>query len=156
MVNLCAALLLSCKPTREATVEAGPKEPTVVKVEDVPDKPKKPVVPPEIVRLRELRVSGDIKTLTVGDATGEYHLSCNRKAAGCVSPTPGKNYLLFKEGTHYRLAGAKSYIDLAFIQGWTVTYEKGENVGLVAEDDTDRAGVGLGLYALESWNGRAH
>jgi len=98
-----------------------------------------------------MQIIGQVKTLTMSNSTGEYHLSCNLKADGCETPTPGKNYLLINKNTHWKLPGAEKYIDLAFIQSWTVTYTKTENVGLVPQDHA-HAGFWLGLYMLDSVN----
>lgn len=149
LIAFCAVVLSSCNATPKPIAKAEPEKPRAAPVQEAPVDPEEPVVAPEIVRLQDLEIMGDTKALTMKNAAGEYHLACNREARGCESPTPGKNYLLFNDRTHWRLPGAKSYIDLALIQNWTVTYNKGENVGLVPEDNS--SGFRLGLYMLESW-----
>jgi hypothetical protein len=105
-------------------------------------------VPPEIVQLREMKVLGEVKTLTMSNSAGEYHLSCNMKARGCETPIPGKNYFLYNNHTYWKLPGAQDYIDLDFIQNWTGVYNHAENVGLVSQDNgPDRR---LGIYILDS------
>ncbi len=43
-------------------------------------------MPPEVVRLKGLEMLGDVKALTVSNANGEYHLSCNRTPAVANRP----------------------------------------------------------------------
>ena len=91
----------------------------------------------------------------MSNENGEYHLSCNLKAAGCVTPPPGKNYLLFNQNTRWKMPGAKTFINLAFVQDWTVTYNQAENIGLVRQDNTV-PGFELGIYMLDSWSAAHH
>jgi hypothetical protein len=90
------------------------------------------LVPPDIVRLENLRVEGgDMKIVTVGNAQKHYSLFCNVSAAGCITPERGKSYLLFDAKTRWKMPVAKDFITLAFVQDWTVKYNQGENIGLV-------------------------
>jgi hypothetical protein len=91
------------------------------------------IVPPEIVRFKNVLVRGDVKLMTVGNAKRDYALFCNIKASGCVTPEPNKTYLLFNKNTRWKMPGATDFITLAFVQDWTVTYNEAENIGLVAE-----------------------
>ncbi len=70
------------------------------------------IVPPEIVRLENVQTEGDMKTIYVGNAEKHYVLFCNTKAAGCITPEENKNYLLFNKDTHWKMPGAKTFIDL--------------------------------------------
>lgn len=103
------------------------------------------IIPPEVVRSENVRVEGDVKTVTVGNANRHYLLFCNIKVAGCITPEPNKNYLLFDKNTRWKMPGAKDFITLEFMQGWTVKYNEGENIGLVPEQggDPDQLGVFL-------------
>jgi hypothetical protein len=143
LIAICAALILSCSAPPKPV---DPKKPAANNVAVTP--PDRTLVPPEIVQLQVMKVFGEVKTLTMSNSTGEYHLSCNLKARGCETPIPGKNYFLFNNHTYWKLPGAQAYIDLDFIQNWTVVYTHAENVGLVNQDDTpDRR---LGIYMLDS------
>ena len=57
------------------------------------------LVPPEVVRFENVRIEGDVKIVTVGNAQRHYSLLCDVKAAGCITPARGKNYLLFDAKT---------------------------------------------------------
>lgn len=86
--------------------------------------------------------------------TGHYVLFCNRKADGCITPAPEGRYYLFTKSTRWQMPGAKHPIDLQFVQDWTVSYPHGENVGLVAVDDTSNSSEALGMFLLDSWSKR--
>ena len=107
------------------------------------------IVPPEIVRLENVRVDDDVKIVTVGNAKGHYTLICNVKADSCITPERGKNYLLFNKDTRWKMPGAKEFITLAFVQDWTIKYNKGENIGLVPED----ANGDFGMFLLDPAGG---
>jgi hypothetical protein len=106
-------------------------------------------VPPEVVRLESVRVDDDIKIVTVGNAKGHYTLICNVKADNCITPERNKNYLLFKKDTRWKMPGAKDFMTLAWIQDWTVKYNRRENIGLVPED----ANGDLGMFFLDPVGG---
>ncbi len=107
------------------------------------------LVPPE-VQLENLHVEGDMRTVYVGNANNHYLLYCNTKAsAGCITPEENKNYLLFNANTRWKKPGAKDFLTLAFIQDWTIKYNQGENIGLVAEDGKGE----LGLFILDPTGG---
>ena len=107
------------------------------------------LVPPEVVRSENVRIDGDMKIVTVGNAQRHYTLFCNVKVAGCTTPERGKNYLLFDTSTRWKMPGAKDFITLAFVQDWTVKYNEGENIGLVPED----AKGDLGMFLLDRTGG---
>jgi hypothetical protein len=107
------------------------------------------LVQPEVVRSDNVRIDGDEKIVTVGNAQRHYTLFCNVKAAGCITPERGKNYLLFDTSTRWKMPGAKDFITLAFVQDWTIKYNEGENIGLVPED----AKGGLGMFLLDRTGG---
>jgi hypothetical protein len=109
------------------------------------------IVPPEIVRLENVQIEGDMKNIYVGNAEKHYLLYCNTKAAGCITPQENKNYLLFNKDTHWKMPGKTRFIDLAFLQDWTVKYNQGENIGLVPEvgGDPDE----LGMFILDPTGG---
>jgi hypothetical protein len=106
------------------------------------------IVRPEVVRLENVRVEDDIKIVTVGNANRHYSLFCNVKADGCITPERNKNYLLFNKDTRWKMPGAKDFINLAFMQDWTVKYNQGENIGLILE-----AGGDPGVFLLDRTGG---
>lgn len=107
------------------------------------------IVPPEVVRLESVRVDGDIKIVTLGNAKGHYTLICNVKTDACITPERNKNYLLFNGSTRWKMPGAKEFLTLTGIQDWTIKYNQGENIGLVAED----AKGDLGMFVLDPAGG---
>lgn len=146
-----AGILLSCAgPSKSAKTE--PQEPSAMKVQATTS--DKSLVAPDIVQCTGMHIDGTIKNVTMSNSNGDYYLSCNIKAQGCETPVPGKNYLLFNKNTHWKMPGATDYVDLSFIQDWTVTYNQAENVGLVPQDSTTHGA--LGIYMLDSWNAVPH
>jgi hypothetical protein len=93
-----------------------------------------------------------VKNLTVGNAEGHYTLACNADLDSCVTPTPGKDYLVFNEASKWRMPGANEDITLKWLQDWTVTYNKGENIALVPAGGGDPNTVGM--YWLVRWDAR--
>ena len=103
MLFLCF-FLASCKE-QDGLRKAAPQTPQssqVSRSEETPSAPGKPIVPPETVTLRSVEVVGDGKTLIMGNAAGEYRVSCNTKAMGCETPVHGTSYLLFDKRTYWR------------------------------------------------------
>ena len=112
------------------------------------------LVPPEVVQLENVQVEGDMKTIYVGNANKHYLLFCNIKADGCITPEENKNYLLFDSNTRWEMPGAKDFLTLKFMQHWTVTYNQGKNIGLIAEDpSTPSTGLGIGMFILDETGG---
>ena len=107
------------------------------------------IVPPEVVRLENVHVDRDVKTVTMGNAKGHYSLFCNVKADSCITPEQGKNYLLFNGSTRWKMPGAKEFLTLAGVQDWTIKYNNGENIGVVPED----ANGELGMFVLDRTGG---
>jgi hypothetical protein len=112
------------------------------------------LVPPEVVRFENVHMNGDEKTIIVGNANRRYSLFCNIKSAGCITPVRDRNYFLFDGATRWKMPGAKVFITLAFVQDWTVTYDEGENIGLVPEQGG--APNELGLFVLDTTDGRRY
>src|SRR4051812_6242875 len=83
---------------------------------------KSDLAQPEIVKVERTATSLEAKTVVVGNAIGRYTLTCNPKAGGCLTPSPGQDYYLFKKQTRWKMPGATQIIDLKFVQDWTVTY----------------------------------
>jgi hypothetical protein len=105
------------------------------------------LIPPELVHFKNVRVEGDVKFVTVGNAKRDYALFCNVKADGCITPEPNQNYLLLNKNTRWKMPGAKEFITLEFVQNSTVTYKEGENIGLVPGQG---GGPGaLGIFLLD-------
>ena len=96
------------------------------------------LVPPEIVQLENVQEEGEMKTVYVGNSTNHYFLYCNTKAEHCITPEENKNYLLFNSNTRWKMPSGKVPITLAELQDWTIKYNKGENIGLVPQDDKRR------------------
>lgn len=142
--------LLSCKsqaPTHPDTA-ASPtaNKPALPKDENGYD-----LTLPEIVHSKEVRIEGgDLKAVIVGNENGEYNLFCNTKASNCLTPVPAKNYYVFNKNTKWKMPGAKDYITLKWVQDWTVTYNKAENIALVPTEGG--APDEIGLYGLSSWH----
>jgi hypothetical protein len=140
-VLLAATVLLSCS-TAPKSAKANPQA-------EAEQQPTRQAVPPEIVRSKNMRIANGLKILTMTNANGDYLLSCNLKAGeSCITPEPRKNYLLFNRSTYWKLPGAKTFIDLAWLQDWTISYKEGENVALIPEDQSG----GIGMYTVDAWN----
>lgn len=110
------------------------------------------LVPPEVVRLENLKVDGDTRAVYVGNGTRHWVLSCNLKTDGCIAPAPDRKYLLFDAKTRWKMPGAKTSITLSFVQDWTVKYNQGENIGLVPEDGEGGPSA-LGIFILDRSGG---
>src|SRR5712692_9177044 len=102
MALLTIGVLVSCsssptKPTSniKATSNSTVKQPNQLQQTDE-------LTPPEIVRSERVRIEKGVKMLTVGNVHGHYLLSCNTNLNSCVTPTPGKNYLLFTKTTRWK------------------------------------------------------
>lgn len=100
---LTSSLLFSCS-TPSATKPASDKaqvKPTPGYTVDQPNPERQAdaLIPPETVRSEGVRIEYGAKTLTVGNAQGRYLLSCNISDDSCITPIPGKNYLLFTKAT---------------------------------------------------------
>jgi hypothetical protein len=108
------------------------------------------LVPPEVVRLENVKIDDDMKTVYVGNTNKHFVLYCDIKADGCITPEANKNYLLFDANTRWKMPGAKDFITLAFVQDYTVKYNKGENIGLVPQDA--KSGD-LGMFLLDKTGG---
>lgn len=107
--------------------------------------------PPETVRVESVRVVGGVKNLKVGNAQGRYALACNTNQDSCITPIPGKDYLLFTKSTRWKKPGAKGFITLEWLQKWSGSYNDQENIGLIPADDS---GITIGIYWLRSWEPR--
>jgi len=92
-----------------------------------------------------------VKTLTVSNAEGRFVLCCNIDQGNCLTPTPGKDYLLFNKLTKVKFPGAKEYMTLEWLQDWTITYTNEENVALIPAEGTKGGPNGIGMYWLRSW-----
>jgi hypothetical protein len=127
------------KPTADATLEQPNKQPRIDGVR-----------PPELFRSEGVRIEKGVKILTVGNVQGHYLLSCNTNLDSCVTPIPGKDYLLFTKTTRWKFPGAKDFVTLEWIQGWSGSYNNEENMALLPEDG--HRSTGWGTYWLRSWN----
>jgi hypothetical protein len=112
------------------------------------------------VQLKEVETIGIEKHIKVGNVAGEYVLICVEEAndkekhviQSCLSPRPQQNYLLFRENTRWLVNGAKAPISLGFMQDWSVTYNRGENIGLMSAKKSDAEE--FGVYWLLLWTER--
>src|SRR5437588_336208 len=75
-----------------------------------------------------VRVVKDVKMLSVGNGQGHYQLSCNTSQDSCVTPVPGRDYLVFTKETRWKKPGAKDFLTLTWLQGWSGSYPKEENI----------------------------
>jgi hypothetical protein len=138
---------LSCtssKPTLQAASPAAVR-PSLPRDEQGNELPT-----PEIVHAEQVQNDNrGVKTITVGNANGDYVLACNRKADACITPAPGKDYYVFNKTTKWKFSGATKYVTLAWFQDWTVSYPNGENIALVPSESGQPEEVGM--YWLETW-----
>ncbi len=137
---------LSCTSGKPTTLAATP---AVVKPQLPKDEQGNDLSMPEIVRSKQVQIDHEIKTVTVGNANGDYVLSCNMKAENCQTPTPGKNYYVFNKTTKWKFSGATGYVTLKWFQDWSVSYPNGENIALVPSDGGQPEEIGM--YWLSSW-----
>lgn len=144
MFGLIIAASCSSSPPKSAAANAAP-EPTVVQPNQ---QQNAELTPPETVRSEEVRIVSGVKLVTVGNSLGHYHLSCNAKVDSCVTPMPGKDYLVFSKETRWKMPGAKECCaTLKFFQDYSISYNNQENVALVPDGDGR-----FGMYILDSWN----
>ena len=152
---LGVALLLlgtfACTPSQPTTSAAAP---VTAKPVPVKDEQGNDLTEPGKVRSKRIQTDNrQVKTVTVGNANGDYVLGCNMKGANCLTLTPGKDYFLFDKNAKWKMPGATKSITLSWIQDWSVSYPSGENIALVpAEGGT--APQDMGMYWLISWNGK--
>lgn len=105
--------------------------------------------PAEVVRFENVQVDGEVKTVYLGNANKHYVLFCNVKTDGCITPEEDKDYLLFNKDSRWMMPGATKFLTLAGMQEWTVTYNQGENIGLIAKDGSS----GIGMFVLDKTGG---
>ena len=154
MTLLVVATLCSCWGTPKSSEPAIPLAAHLIPSDGAP---VSGAPEPEVVQLRKLETIGIEKHITVGNVAGEYVLVCVEEAndkekqviQSCLSPRPQQNYLLFRANTRWLIAGAKEPMNLAFMQNWSVTYNRGENVGLLPAKKSDAEE--FGVYWLLSW-----
>jgi hypothetical protein len=90
-----------------------------------------------------------VKNLTVSNGEGIYALACNAGLNSCITPTPGKDYLLFTKTTRWKFSGATGYVTLDWLQDWSGAYKQQEDIALIpAEGDR----TNIGMYWLVSWS----
>lgn len=153
---LFAVSLCSCSDAPKVTTAhvAPPAHSIGADGTPVPEAPE-----PEVVRLTKVETVDLMMHVTVGNLAGDYLLSCNpdvNKDSGvrsCLTPIPGRDYLLFRNNTKWLVNGAKQPMSLKFMQDWSVTYNNGENIGLLEAKSAERQG--FGLYLLLSWTAKS-
>jgi len=157
-VLLLVATLCSCSKAPKPSESAIPLAAHLIPADGAPvsDAPE-----PEVVQLTKVETIDNEKHVTVENVAGEYVLVCVEAAndkekhviQSCLSPRPQQNYLLFRENTRWLVNGAKTPINLAFMQDWSVTYNRGENIGLMSAKKA--AAEEFGVYWLLSWKGKS-
>ncbi|MCU1304933.1 MAG: hypothetical protein JWQ87_5217 [Candidatus Sulfotelmatobacter sp.] len=150
VIAVLAIGTLSCTSSK-STPAATPAvaKPTLPKDEQGND-----LLMPEIVRAEQVQTDNHgVKTITVGNANGEYVLSCNMKADNCMTPMPEKDYYVFNKKTKWKFSGSTGYVTLAWLQGWSVSYPNGENIALIPS--AGGASDEVGMYWLNSWSAEA-
>ncbi len=153
LVFLSALALCSCSNTKSSETVA----PAVAHLIGADGTPVLDAPEPEVVQLRNIEAVGDQKHVTVGNAAGDYVLVCNEEVnekeqhpiPSCLAPHPQVNYLLFRANTKWLVNGAKEPMTLAFMQDFTVSYKRGENIGLLQANNRD-ANEPFGVYWLLS------
>jgi hypothetical protein len=146
-IAVLVVLTLSCKSSPAPSTATNPSrtKPALPKDENGND-----LQMPEIVHVRQVHIeSGDVKSVIVGNDNGEYTLFCNTKASNCLTPVPAKDYYVFNSNTKWKMPGAKDYITLKWVQDWTVSYPKTENIALVPAESGGPDE--FGMYGLSSW-----
>jgi uncharacterized protein len=103
----------------------------------------------EVVRLENMTIEDDIRTVYVGNTAHHYVLFCHVKHDACIKPEADKDYLLFKGNSRWKFPDAKNFLTLEFMQEMYGKYDKGENIGLIAED---RSGA-VGVFVLDETGG---
>jgi len=149
---LSFGILLSCTanpPSSEVQSSAGGKAQQASSPAPASAATEGSLVPPVTVRAEKVvNVRGGVKNVTVSNAEGRYALACNTSQDSCVTPSPGKDYLLFTKDTHWKFPGTEGYVDLNWLQEWSGTYKNEENIGLIPADKTRWP---VGMYWLVSW-----
>jgi hypothetical protein len=100
----------------------------------------------EVVRFENVQ---EVKAVYVGNANKHYVLFCSVKTDGCITPEEDKDYLLFNKDSRWMMPGATKFLTLADMQDFTVTYNQGENIGLIAKDGSS----GIGMFVLDKSGG---
>jgi hypothetical protein len=147
-ISLLALAMLSCK-SQAPTPAVAATTPIVSKPALPKDENGIDLRMPEIVRSRKVSIEGGLKTITVGNANGDYTLFCNTKASNCLTPVPAKDYYVFNDNAKWKMPGAKDYITLKWVQDWTVKYNQAENIALVPVEGG--APEEIGVYGVSSW-----
>jgi hypothetical protein len=88
-------------------------------------------VPPEVVRLENVQIEGDIGTVYAGNGNRIYALYCAAKVAGC----------------RWKMPVATRLITLTFVDDMTVKRNESKNIGIVPRD------AKVGLYLLDPTGG---
>lgn len=119
--------------------------------QQAPPSPTDPsLIPPETVRVERIDFAKNAKNITMSNGAGKYILSCDATADSCLSPSPGRDYLLFNKNTKCKLRWSDDYVTLDSVMGWIMPY-KGENIAILpadADGDLEQRGI----YRLVSWN----
>jgi hypothetical protein len=105
---------------------------------------------------------GGEKHVTVGNVAGEYVLVCNEEVndpkshpiKSCLAPRPQRDYLLFKSNTKWLVKGATNPMTLSFMQDYSVSYNRAENIGMMSSRKSDDEE--FGVYWLLSWTANSH
>jgi hypothetical protein len=104
------------------------------------------VVPPQVVRLENVRLDGEMKTVRVGNAQAHYLLFCSAKLDNCLTPKRDQKYFLIDQNTRgWKMPGAKGFLTLAALQDLLGKYDQAtsEHIGLVSDGGADLGGIYL-------------
>ena len=149
---LLVALICSCSDKSESVKTLTP--PPAHSIESN-GSPVQGAPEPEVVQLIKAEMVDEMIHATVGNIAGEYVLVCNpdaNKESGvqsCLVPLPQRDYLLFRGNAKWLIKGATQPMGLSFMQDFSVSYNKGENIGLLPATNTD--GDSFRVYWLLSW-----
>ena len=111
---------------------------------------------PETVRVKDVTFNGGVKNVTMSNDKRTYILACKPNFDSCLTPAPGKDYLLFNKRTKWKAPGAREYTTLDFLQQfsgkYSGKYQGGvENIALIPSSANTPGSIGM--YWLVSWKG---
>lgn len=88
---------------------------------------KQPNPPNEAVRLVSFEDAPQfgVKHIVMRSKNGTYVFTCRFKAAGCITPIPGKAYWLVTSASPF------GSLDMDFLKNWYVEYHDATNMGIV-------------------------
>jgi hypothetical protein len=157
LIVLFALALCSCSNTKSSEAVA----PAIAHLITPDGAPVSGAPEPEVLQLRHIETVGEERRVTVGNIAGDYVLVCSGEVnekekhaiESCLTPRPQRDYLLFKSNTKWLVKGAPEPMTLAFMQDYTVSYNRAENIGLMTSRKSDDEG--FGVHWLLSWTAKS-